>query len=54
MEATKAAAHVLDYCPPVDLTFGESLRALITADTDLSPGDDDSYRLAMIAAFRRR
>src|SRR5262249_4920773 len=36
-EAAKAAEHLLtmclralDYCPPVDLTFGEYLRALIT------------------------
>src|SRR6185436_4996214 len=43
-EATKSARHVLlmciralDYCPPVDITFGEYLRALITADMDLVP-----------------
>jgi hypothetical protein len=60
-EANKAAGHVLkmciralDYCPPVDLTFGEYLRALITADADLSPLDQRDYRLAMIAAFRER
>ena len=27
--------RALDYCPPVDLTFGDYLRALITADRDL-------------------
>lgn len=60
-EATKAAGHVLaicvralDYCPPVDLTFGEYLRALITADYDLVRDDDRNYRLAFIEAFRRR
>ena len=60
-EAAKSAQHVLnmciralDYCPPVDLTFGEFLRAIITADTDLVPDDDKHYRLAFIEAFRRR
>jgi hypothetical protein len=45
-EASKAAGQVLkiciralDYCPPVDITFGDYLRALITADRDLVPDD---------------
>ena len=60
-EASKAAGHVLtmciralDYCPPVDLTFGDYLRALITADVDLMPEDGHRYRVAFIEAFRRR
>lgn len=60
-EASKAAGHVLtmcvralDYCPPVDLTFGEYLRAIITADLDLVRDDDKGYRVAFIEAFRRR
>jgi hypothetical protein len=60
-EASKAAGHVLnmciralDYCPPVDLTFGEYLRALISADMDLMPEDEHGYRIAFIEAFRRR
>ncbi len=60
-EAAKSATHVLnmciralDYCPPVDLTFGEYLRALITADMDLVPEDGYGYRVAFIEAFRRR
>ncbi len=59
--AAKAAQHVLtmcvralDYCPPVDLTFGEYLRAIITADCALVPDDDLAYRVAFIEAFRRR
>src|SRR5262249_43219744 len=44
----------LDYCPPVDLTFGEYLRALITADMDLVPEDQLRYRVAFVEAFRRR
>jgi Subtilase family len=46
--------RALDYCPPIDLTFGEYLRALITADRDLVPDDQDGYRVAFIAAFRER
>jgi hypothetical protein len=60
-EAAKSARHVLtmciralDYTPPVDLTFGEYLRALITADADLIEDDDLNYRIAVIEAFRRR
>jgi hypothetical protein len=60
-EAARAATHVLticiralDYCPPVDLTFGDYLRALITGDMDLAPEDAHHYRVAFIEAFRRR
>ena len=60
-EASKTAGHVLniciralDYCPPVDLRFGEYLRALITADRDLVPEDTWAYRPAFIQGFRRR
>jgi hypothetical protein len=61
IEASKLAGHILDmciraldYCPPVDLTFGEYLRALITADRDLIPDDVRGYRVAFISAFRDR
>jgi len=60
-EAAKAAQQVLticiralDRCPPVDLTFGDYLRALITADSDAVPEDERGYRIAFIEAFRRR
>ena len=60
-EASKAAKRVLticiralDYCPPVDITFGDYLRALITADSDACPEDERNYRIAFIEAFRRR
>ena len=59
--ATKVAAHVLniciralDYCPPVDITFGDYLRAMITADRDLVPDDRLGYRVAFISAFAAR
>ncbi|MFN6252134.1 MAG: S8 family serine peptidase [Acetobacteraceae bacterium] len=60
-EAAKVAGQflricirALDYCPPVEPTFGEYLRALITADTDLIPDDQRGYRVALIDGFRRR
>jgi hypothetical protein len=46
--------RALDYCPPVDITFGDYLRGLITADFDLVPEDPRGYRIAVIEAFRRR
>jgi hypothetical protein len=59
-EAARAAQHVLlmciralDYCPPVDITFGEFLRAIITADTDAVADDDLRYRVAFVEAFRK-
>jgi hypothetical protein len=44
--------RAIDYCPPVDLTFGEYLRAVITADHDLIPDDPWGYREAWADAFR--
>lgn len=46
--------RAVDYCPPVDLEFGEFLRAVITADYDLVPDDPWGYREAWIDAFWRR
>ncbi|GAB3219640.1 hypothetical protein J0A67_04820 [Algoriphagus aestuariicola] len=61
IEASKTASHImnmciraLDYCPPVDITFGDYLRAIITADLELVPEDPYNYRLSFIDAFRRR
>ena len=60
-EAASTARHLLnmciralDYCPPVDVSFGDYLRALVTADRDLVPDDDRCYRIAVVEAFRRR
>ncbi|WEX76279.1 hypothetical protein PYH37_004574 [Sinorhizobium numidicum] len=57
-EASKSARHILqmciralDYCPPVDVTFGDYLRAIITADHDLYPEDEHHYRVALMEAF---
>ena len=60
-EAAKLATHflnmcirALDYCAPVDPTFGEYLRALITADCDLVRYDVRGYRVALVDGFRKR
>lgn len=44
--------RALDYLPPVDVTFGDYLRALVTSDCDLVHDDRRSYRTAIIRAFR--
>lgn len=46
--------RAIDYCPPVDLRFGEYLRAMVTADYDLVPDDIWGYREALVDAFLRR
>jgi hypothetical protein len=60
-EAARAAQRQLDMCirafdylPPVDVTFGDYLRALVTADFELNPADDGGQRAALIERFRRR
>src|SRR5262245_8613458 len=60
-EAGQIAEHLLhiciralDYCPPNDISFGSYLRALVTADLDIAPEDENGYRLALIEAFRAR
>jgi hypothetical protein len=60
-EAAHAAQDVLtmcirafEYLPPVDVTFGDYLRALITADHDLVAEKGVDQRRAIIEAFRRR
>ena len=59
--ASDIAAHLLhiciralDYCPPHDISFGDYLRALISADLDIAPEDECGFRLALIEAFRAR
>lgn len=60
-EASQLAAQfqaicirAIDYCPPVDIEFGEFLRAVITADHELVPDDKWAYREAWVDAFRGR
>jgi hypothetical protein len=60
-EAVRAADQVLtmclrafDYLPPVDVTYSDFLRALVTSDRALYPTDGGGLRTAFIDAFRRR
>jgi hypothetical protein len=46
--------RAIDYCPPVDIRFGEYLRAMLTADSDVVPDDGHGYRDKLIKSFRRR
>jgi hypothetical protein len=49
-----ACARAIDYCPPVDITFGDFLRALLTSHLDLHAEDPDGVRDALMQAFRLR
>ena len=46
--------RAFEYLPPVDVTFGDYLRAMVTADYELVPDDELGQRAAMIEAFRLR
>lgn len=50
----KICVRAIDYCPAVDITFGDYLRALITADRDNHPSDELGVRDAFMQAFRLR
>jgi len=60
-EASATAQNMLNMCirafeylPPVDVTFSDYLRALVTADHELVPDDPLEQRNALIEAFRVR
>ena len=48
------AIRAFDYLPPVDITFGDYLRAMVTADYELVQTDQALQRDSMIQAFRNR
>ena len=50
----KICVRAIDYCPAVDITFGDYLRALITSDRDNHPADALGIRDALMQAFRLR
>jgi hypothetical protein len=50
--ALQMCIRAIDYCPPVGITFGAYLRAIITADHDMNPVDRENWRLAFIESFR--
>lgn len=41
--------RAIDYCPPVDITFGDFLRGVITADLDYAP--EGGFRTVFIQSF---
>jgi hypothetical protein len=60
-EAVKIADRLLgmvvrafDYLPVVDVTFGDVIRAIVTADRVLFPDDAANLRGTLVEAFRRR
>ena len=50
--ALQMCIRAIDYCPPVGITFGAYLRAIVTADYDMNPMDRQNWRLAFIESFR--
>lgn len=46
--------RAFDYLPPVDITFGDFLRAIVTADFEMAPRDLYGQRALTVEAFRRR
>jgi hypothetical protein len=54
LSTLRMCIRAFDYLPPVDVTFGDYLRSLVTADFELNPTDPNGLRLAMIEAFRER
>lgn len=60
-EASDTAQRVLDLCirafdylPPIDVNFGDYLRALVTADNELNPDDPFDLRSNLVDAFLAR
>jgi hypothetical protein len=51
-DVLRICIRAMDFVPPVDITFGEFLRALITADYELAPTERRQNRIAFIDAFR--
>jgi hypothetical protein len=50
----RLCVRALDFCPPVDVTFGDFLRALITVASDFKPNGSGNVRTALMQSFRRR
>jgi hypothetical protein len=51
-EILQMCIRALDYCPPVGITFGDYLRAIITGDINLNADDELGYRVALVESFR--
>lgn len=46
--------RAIDYLPPLDVTFGDVVRAIITADRDLFPDDAMRFRARLVESLRQR
>jgi hypothetical protein len=46
--------RAFDYLPVVDVTFGDVVRAIVTADRRLYPDDAHLLRSSLVEALRRR
>ena len=46
--------RAFDYMPPMDMTFGDFLRAIVSSDMNIAPEDRYGLRAALIEAFRAR
>lgn len=53
-QVLNACITAFDYLPPVNVTFGDYLRALVTADYARFPKDDHRLRANLIEGFRAR
>src|SRR5207248_2219058 len=53
-EFFRSCVRALDYLPPVDVTFGDFLLAVLTAEREFDPVDTEGVRRAWMEAFRRR
>ncbi len=53
-EFLNVCIRAIDYCPPLDVRFGDYLRAIITADRMLNKTDAMGMRETLIREFRRR
>jgi len=54
MDFFRMCVRAIDYLPPVDVTFGDFLRAVLTSETEFDPEDPEGIRDAWMQSFRRR
>lgn len=48
-----ACIRSFDYLPPADVTFGDFVRAVVTADADLFPSGNSTLRQRLVEGFHR-
>lgn len=53
LQTLQMCIRAIDYCPPVGITFGDYLRAIVTSDYEFNREDPFGYRLAFVENFRR-